>query len=227
MQQKNKTSKFWYRLGYSFFHLFLLFFYSLRYFHRQRVPASGPLLIVANHESFWDPPIVGCAIGRQVTYMARKTLFDHKLLAWLMHRVGAFPVDQKGTGLEGLRTALHKLSEGKGVIIFPEGSRTRDGKMHDFMPGIALLIRRSGAAVLPVGLAGAYDGWPIHSKKPKFAPLWAGARKQAIACVIGQVVPPETLATMDTKPMLHYIQERVAEVRAEAYRRKRLPTPVL
>jgi 1-acyl-sn-glycerol-3-phosphate acyltransferase len=224
MQQKSKVSKIWYRLGYSFFHLFLLSFYSLRYFHRHRVPADGPLIIVANHESFWDPPIVGCAIGRQVSYMARKTLFDHKVLAWLMDRVGAFPVDQKGTGLDGLRTALQKLSEGNGVIVFPEGSRTRDGKMHDFMPGIALLIRRSKAAVLPVGLAGAYDAWPIHGKKPTFGPVWAAARKEGISCVIGEVIPAEALATMDTKEMLKYIEDRVATVREEAYRRKRLPT---
>jgi len=227
MVSPTSASRFWYRAGYWLLGLFFIFFYSIRCFHRHRVSESGPLLIVANHESFWDPHLVGCSIGRQVTYMARKTLFDHPLLAWLMNKVGAFPVDQAGTGLEGIRTALKKLDEGKGVILFPEGSRTRDGKLHDFMPGIALLIRRAKAPVLPVGLAGAYDAWPIHGKKPKFAPLWMPARKESLNCVIGEMIPSETLLAMETKQMLAYLRQRVAELREEAYQRKRLPTQAL
>jgi 1-acyl-sn-glycerol-3-phosphate acyltransferase len=223
MALEMKPSRYWYRLGYWLFGLFLFFFYSYRFFHRQRVPPTGPILIIANHESYWDPPIVGCAVGRQVTYMARKTLFNSPALAWWMNKVGAFPVDQEGTGLDGLKKALQLLKEGKGVIVFPEGTRTPDGRMRPFQQGIALLIRRAKVPVLPIGLAGSYDAWAIHQKKPAFAPLWCTPRKASIACVIGEVIPAESLLSLSPDRMMAYLSERVAKLRAEAYQRKRLP----
>jgi 1-acyl-sn-glycerol-3-phosphate acyltransferase len=216
--------RFWYGVGYGFFSLFLLFFYSFRFFGQHRVPAAGPILIVANHESFWDPPLVGVAVRRRVAFMARKTLFNSKLLAWFMTRVGAFAVDQEGTGLEGIRTALRRLEEGDPVVIFPEGSRTRDGRLKPFMPGVALLVRKARVPVLPVGLAGAYDAWPIHARKPRFAPLWGPPRRGAIAAVVGQPIPAEALLAMEPRRMAEYLRERVGDLRAEAYRRKRLAT---
>ncbi len=214
---------FWHLLGYWFFVLFFLFFYSYRWFGRHRIPKKGPVLIIANHESFWDPPLVGCAVGRRTTFMARKTLFDHKLMGGMIRRVGAFPVDQEGTGLDGMRTAVQKFKEGEVVVIFPEGTRTDDGTLHSFMPGIALLIRRAKVPVVPVGLAGVYDAWPIHAKKPRFAPLWRGARKESLAAVVGTLIPAETLLAMEPGRMVEYLQNAVAQVREEAYRRKRLP----
>jgi 1-acyl-sn-glycerol-3-phosphate acyltransferase len=214
----------WYTTGYWFFALLYFFGYSYRFFGQHRAPQTGPLLIIANHESYWDPPMVGIAVKRRVAFMARKTLYNTKALAKFMENVGTFGVDQEGTGLEGIRTALKKLQEGEAVVVFPEGTRTPDGTLQPFMQGIALLVRKSKVPVLPVGLAGAYDAWPIHGKKPKWAPLWGPPRPQAMAVVVGQPIPAETLLPLEPRRMVEYLRERVAEVREEAYRRKRLPT---
>jgi 1-acyl-sn-glycerol-3-phosphate acyltransferase len=216
-----------YWFGYWVFALIYLFGYSYRAFGRRRWPMTGPLLIIANHESFWDPPIVGVAVGRRVAYMARKTLWNNRAMAWFMNTVGTFPVDQEGIGLDGIKMALKKLQQGEAVVVFPEGTRTEDGKLGPFMQGIALLVRKSKATVLPVGLGGAYEAWPIHATKPKWAPIWGPPHPASIAAVVGQPIASETLVAMEPKAMLAYLRDRVAELRVEAYRRKRLPTPPL
>src|SRR5688572_518755 len=119
----------WYNAGYWVFALLYFFGYSYRFFGQHRVPRTGPVLIIANHESFWDPPMVGVAMPRRVAFMARKTLYNSNALAKFMENVGTIAVDQEGTGLEGIRIAIKKLQEGKAVVLFPEGSRTPDGSM--------------------------------------------------------------------------------------------------
>jgi 1-acyl-sn-glycerol-3-phosphate acyltransferase len=210
----------WYNTGYWVFALLYYFGYSYRFFGQHRVPRSGPVLIIANHESFWDPPMVGIAMPRRVAFMARKTLYNSKALAKFMENVGTFAVDQEGTGLEGIRIAIKKLQDGEAVVLFPEGSRTPDGSMKEFMPGVALLVRKAKVPVVPVGLAGSYDGWPVHAKKPKWSPLWSPRRAAAMTVVVGQPIPAETLLPMEPRKMVEYLRDRVADARAEAYRRK-------
>jgi 1-acyl-sn-glycerol-3-phosphate acyltransferase len=215
---------FWYGLGYWSSGLILLLGHSMRIFGHHRVPKTGPLLVIANHESFYDPILAGMGMGRKVAFMARKTLYKSRALARFMERVGTFAVDQEGTGLDGIKTALKKLQAGEIVVVFPEGTRTPDGKMQPFLPGVALLVRRAKVPVVPVGIGGAYDAWPIHAKKPRWGPLWGLPKKEAIAVVIGQPIPPEVLVPMEPKKMLAYLTERVAELRERAYEKKRLPT---
>lgn len=221
MNPNTLVHRIWHQLGFWFFGLLYLFGNSFRTFGKSRVPRSGPLLIIANHESFWDPPIVGITLGRRVTYMARKTLFENKIGSYLMRMQGAFPVDQDGTGLDGIRTAMQLLEKGEGVIVFPEGTRTPDGTMKEFMAGIVLLIRRAKVPVLPVGIAGAYDAWPIHAKRPKWSPLLMPATPATFCGYIGEVIPAEKLLAMKPPQMLAYLYDEVAKVRAEAYKHKR------
>jgi 1-acyl-sn-glycerol-3-phosphate acyltransferase len=221
MNPSSLQHRFWHRLGFWAFGLLFTFGNSFRVFGRCRVPKTGPFLIIANHESFWDPPIVGITLGRRVTYMARKTLFINKIGSYLIRMQGAFPVDQDGTGMDGIRTALQMFEKGEGVIVFPEGTRTPDGTMKEFMAGIVLLIRRAKVPVLPVGVAGAYDAWPIHAGRPKWSPLLLPANKATICCCIGEMIPTEKLLAMKPADMLAFLTDEVAKVRAEAYARKR------
>ena len=221
MNPQSLSYRIWHQLGYWLFALLFIFGNSFRRYGRHRVPATGPFLIISNHESFWDPPIVGITVGRRVTYMARKTLFNNRIGSFLMRMQGAFPVDQDGTGLDGIRTALQMFEKGEGVIVFPEGTRTPDGTMKEFMAGIVLLIRRSKVPVLPVGIAGVYSAWPIHAKRPKWSPLWMPANAATVCGYIGELIPAEKLLTMKPPQMLAFLYDEVAKAREEAYRRKR------
>src|SRR5262245_2125718 len=123
--------------------------FSYRFAGTAHVPKKGPALVIANHQSFLDPWIVGMAVKRPLTYLARKTLFRNRLFAAMIRSVNAVPIDQEGVGKEGIRAVLEALEKGQAVLVFPEGSRTPDGVMHELRPGIQLLIKRARAPIVP------------------------------------------------------------------------------
>jgi 1-acyl-sn-glycerol-3-phosphate acyltransferase len=161
---------------------------------REHVPRSGPVLVVANHQSFLDPVAVGSALlPRSVAFLARKGLFTNRLFGGLIRSYRAVPINQDGVGTEGIRAILEQLRAGRAVLVFPEGERTGDGRMHELKPGVALLLRRVQAPVLPVGIAGAYELWPRTRPVPSLAPLCFPTRA-GVAVSIGRPLNPEGLA---------------------------------
>ncbi|HMP02146.1 MAG TPA: lysophospholipid acyltransferase family protein [Gemmatales bacterium] len=196
---------------------------SLRVHGRRHVPRQGPLLVIANHQSFIDPFLVGVMMGRRLTYLARKTLYRSKLLAWILPRLGAIPLDQEGPATAGIKAALEALRAGEVVVLFPEGERTWDGKMQPLMPGVALLVRKARVPVLPIGLAGAYEALPRHRGVPWFCPLGFGATTAAIAGEIGPPIAPEFLLTMRPTEITDYLTDRLVDLVAAAERRRRRP----
>jgi 1-acyl-sn-glycerol-3-phosphate acyltransferase len=148
--------------------VFFKFAYRLRIEGEQHVPDTGPIIYVSNHQSHFDPCTVGVLVGdRPFSGMARSTLFRNPILGWIMRSIGVISLDQSKGDAGAFKAALAELQAGRCVLIFPEGTRTRDGAIHEFKPGVALLIRRSGAPVLPVATEGAFDIWPIGTKRPK------------------------------------------------------------
>lgn len=116
------------------------------------LPASGPVIIAANHVSNLDPVVVGCAFDRRVNYLAKEELFRVPVLSWIIRQLGAFPV-KRGTGDRGaIRAALEVLEQGACFGIFPEGTRSKDGKIQEPKLGVAMLAAKTGAPVLPVAL---------------------------------------------------------------------------
>lgn len=197
--------------------------FGLRMERRHPVPETGPLLVVANHQSFLDPPLVGLVTGRPLVYLARKTLFRSPVFRRFIKSLNAVPIDQDGVGKEGLKTIIEELAKGRAVLVFPEGSRTPDGKMHELKPGIHLLLKRSQAAILPVGIAGAYESWPIWRKLPIPCPLFLPSKNDPVAVVVGKIIPPERLAPLSREEALKVVQDEIQKVqtRAEEIRRRR------
>jgi 1-acyl-sn-glycerol-3-phosphate acyltransferase len=196
--------------------------FSLRSEGRQRVPRTGPALIVANHQSFLDPVLVGLCSRRHLCFLARKTLFRFPPFAWFIRTLGAVPIDQEGVGKEGIRVILEQLRAGQAVVVFPEGTRTPDGALHALRPGIHLLIKRTQAPIVPVGIAGAFQAMPSGQPLPTPAPLFLPAGRATLAVAVGRPLDARHYATMDRAAALAelFIELRKVAQRAERLRRK-------
>lgn len=153
--------------------LVLAFFkitYRIKRSGAEHVPPTGPIIYACNHQSHYDPCIIGVLVtDRPFTGMARATLFKSKVLAWLMRSIGAISLEQGKGDAGAMKAALAELEAGRCIMIYPEGTRTRDGALTAFQRGVMLLIKRSppGTRVLPVAIEGAFDIWPIGQKHPR------------------------------------------------------------
>ena len=161
------------KLWYSFVRwLVRVFFFrgtgGFRILGLENVPRAGPLIVSPNHVSHLDPPATACSMPRPITFMAKAELFDHKLFGWLIRSLGSFPVRRGEGDTEAIRTALKLLEQGKAVLMFPEGTRGGGTQLLPFNKGVAMIAKRSGAKVLPVGISGTHTKWPKGGKGPKF-----------------------------------------------------------
>lgn len=197
--------------------------FSLRIRGSRNVPFSGPVLFIANHQSFLDPLLVGLAARRHLSYLARESLFRNPLFAWLIRMHNAVPIHHEGLGIEGLKTVLGLLREGRAVVVFPEGQRTWDGAVHELQAGIQLLIKRARAPIVPVGIAGAYQAWPRSRPFPVPAPLFLPPGSGTIAVEVGHPLHADRYAEMPRQQLLQelYAALHAVHVRAESLRRKK------
>ena len=153
-------------LGKNLFWLFFLLFNRWKVTGREHVPRTGGVLIIANHTSYADPPIVGAVFPRPVNFMAKSELFSFPL-GPIIRRTHAFPVRRGGGDRAALRTAIRTLREGKVLLIFPEGTRSPEGKLIELEQGAAFVALVSGAQVVPLGIDGADKLLPLRSPLPR------------------------------------------------------------
>jgi 1-acyl-sn-glycerol-3-phosphate acyltransferase len=120
----------------------------------ERVPRTGPLIVVANHLNNADPPLLGAALPRRIRFMAKQELFDKRPFGSFIRLFGAFPVRRFEADLQALREAQRLLGEGHAIGMFPEGHRSHGKGLQKPFPGTALIALRTGAPLLPVGITG-------------------------------------------------------------------------
>lgn len=140
-----------------------------RIYGEENIPAEGPVLVAANHVSFLDPPVVGCAISRKVHFMAKAELFKYPVLGWLFRSFGAFPVRRGAADRTAIKMALDLLKQGEVIGIFPEGTRNRTGQVLAPQHGVALLAIKADASIVPAAVTGTTVrrrilGIPVPSK---------------------------------------------------------------
>jgi 1-acyl-sn-glycerol-3-phosphate acyltransferase len=160
----------WYRIVWTVSRSYYTLFHGLSFHGVEHVPAGG-CIIAPNHVSFLDPPLVGCCVDRELYYLARKTLFKPPVMDKLLPSINSIPVDQERPDMVGLKRIIQIIRDGGGVILFPEGSRSPDGKLQAGQPGIGLTVAKAGAPVVPVRIFGAFEAWPIHGKLKLFRPV--------------------------------------------------------
>ncbi|HNT35663.1 MAG TPA: lysophospholipid acyltransferase family protein [bacterium] len=139
--------------------------FRARYEGTENLPKTGPVLLAPNHASYIDPPLVGAGIPRRITFLAKEELF-RGLLGWWIRTVGGKPVF-RGKGDVGVfRIAEKAFQNGEVLLLFPEGTRTHDGRLQPMRDGIGLIVKRTGVPLVPVGVMGTYDAWPRHRAFP-------------------------------------------------------------
>ena len=143
--------------------------FGLQCLGRHHIPQQGGVLVCSNHQSVMDPVLVGLACNRRLNYLARRSLFHVPGFGAFIRFLDAIPIDRDGLGLDGLKETIRRLRSGEMVLIFPEGTRSLDGNMSPLKPGLCAVAKRSGAALLPVGIDGAYDAWPRNVRTPRLA----------------------------------------------------------
>ena len=211
----------WHHSLYCAYHAAFTLGFSLRMQGERNMIHEGPALLVANHQSFFDPLIIGLCARRPLVYLARKTLFKNPIFAALIRSLNAVPIDQEGVGKEGIRVILEQLALGKAVVVFPEGERTTDGKMQALKPGVHLLIKRARAPIIPVGIAGAYDAWPRWRAYPIPAPLFLPAERGTISVALGKPVDGHYYADLPRNQALRELFDKIHEEQSGAEKLRR------
>ena len=130
------------------------------------------MILASNHQSYLDPVLIGTHVLRPLCFLARESLFRVPLLGGLIRRLNAFPVRRGGAAARAaLRTAEGILKSDQAVVLFPEGTRTVDGKMQPLKSGVYLIARRARCPVVPVLIVGAFEAWPRQRKVPWFSSI--------------------------------------------------------
>ncbi|MFP4466290.1 MAG: lysophospholipid acyltransferase family protein [Candidatus Goldiibacteriota bacterium] len=144
-----------------FIKLLFMIFLKVEVKGRENFPDKGGIIVMPNHSSYLDPPLVGTMNTKRLfRFMARHTLFRNFIFGGIIKLTGAFPV-KRGRIDRGAWSKFNEVvKEGYPVVFFPEGTRTLDGELQQGKPGTGMLVYASGAPVLPVYIHGAYDVWP-------------------------------------------------------------------
>jgi 1-acyl-sn-glycerol-3-phosphate acyltransferase len=139
---------------------------------RELIPRAGGLIVAANHVSFWDPPLIGACLPREVHFLAKEELFSTPVLGPLIRSLNAIPIRRGAADLTGLSRAIEALKRGGAMLVFPEGGRMRDGELHPARPGMGLLAVQSGARISG---SGHPRNWMLRRTRVR---IWFGPARE-------------------------------------------------
>ena len=184
--------------------------WKIRVLNRHYEPTDGGALYICNHQSFLDPVVMALALRRPMNYMGRASLFRFHLLRPLMESLNAFPIRRGGSDLRAMKEAMRRLKAGAQLVVFPEGTRTEDGRIQPFLPGVALLAQRAADWIVPVVIDGAFEAWPRTS-------LLFGTG--VIVVQYAPPIPQTDARTRQPHELLGEIRRRMIEMQTDLRRR--------
>ena len=181
--------------------------FGLRVRGLERLIRTGPVLVVSNHQSFLDPPLIGGLYRDEMHFLARKTLF-RGIFKWIYRQWNAVPVDQEKPDMSSLKTIIRTLKEGHRVLVFPEGARTMDGSLGEAQPGVGLIAVKAGVPIQPIRIRGAREALPRGSGR---------IRLERIELHIGEpiILSPEDLKQLRGKDGYQEAADRMMQAISE------------
>ncbi len=156
-----------YRCGWTAFRFVFENYFQWDAYNPENVPLTGPVILAPNHASYMDPPLVGSGVHRQISFLAKDTIFKVPILASILRSWEVVPVDRDGGTGRGLKQILQRLEQGKAIILFPEGTRSRHGDLNPARSGIGLTVMKSGAPVVPVRVFRTHVAFGPHHILPR------------------------------------------------------------
>ncbi len=187
-------------------------YFRLRHRGREHLETAGPLILAPVHRSNLDAPLIGGLSDRSLAALSKESLFGSRPFAWIISALGAFPVARGSADRDALKSAQELLEGGASMIVFPEGTRQSGPSVGEMFDGPAFLAARTGAKVVPIGIAGTEDAMPSGAKFP---------RRTRVAMIIGEPLSPPTsesgrISLSQRKAFTAEIQERLQAVFDEA-----------
>ncbi|HDS31089.1 MAG TPA: 1-acyl-sn-glycerol-3-phosphate acyltransferase [Firmicutes bacterium] len=164
MKNKKHRMPFLYWLGKSLAKVYFTVFHRLEILYPENLPESGGCMIAANHVSHLDPPVLGTATPRVLSFVAKQELWESGFLKWYFNQIGIIPIKRGGGGAEMLNVAAKAVNDGRAVVFFPEGTRSKTGYPGKVRTGVIVLAAMTGAPIVPVRISGTYDCMPPKTK---------------------------------------------------------------
>ena len=156
-----------YRIAWYFFRTVFAIYFRWKVYNPERLPKEGGVILASNHASILDPPMVSSGVTRMVINFGRSSLFTLPVVGAVLRSWKAVPVDRDGGGGAGLKAILDRLLNGGVILVFPEGTRTTDGKLRPAKSGIGLTVIKSNAPVVPVRVFGTFEAFGRQMKFPR------------------------------------------------------------
>ncbi len=207
MISREKLGMTWYWVARFLCQMFTLMCFRYRVYGRRNIPSKGGFILVANHQSFLDPIFCGIGATRPLTYMARDSLFTSPIFGGMIRSVRAIPLSRDKADISTMKLVIARLKAGEGVCLYPEGTRTYDGRITAFKAGFGLLCRRSKAPVVPVLIDGSYECWPRQKK------LFSSG---SILVRFGTPLAPEQARTMSNEDLADWVTGTLRRMQHEA-----------
>lgn len=188
--------------------LLLMVLYRAKHFGSDNIPLEGPVFMVANHQSFYDPILMGLGASKRHFYsLGRSTLYEKKWAAIMGSLTNSIPVEQGAGDVKAMKKCIEVLKDNQALMLFPEGARSLDGGVKKFETGAMLIIKRAKPQVVPVAIEGPFDIWPPGQKRPKL--------RGRMGIMYGDPIPAETLTAMKPEDAMEMLRQRVDEMRRE------------
>jgi 1-acyl-sn-glycerol-3-phosphate acyltransferase len=157
----------WYRFCRFLFRVYFRLYHRGKIYNADRLPDDGAFILAGNHVSFLDPPFFGQACRRAAYYLARDTLFRNPVAGWVLRSWNCVPISRGRADIGAMRTVLRLLGEGKAVLMFPEGTRSKDGKLQEARAGIGMIVARAKVPVVPMRIFGTDRALPRGVSVPR------------------------------------------------------------
>ena len=183
--------------------------FGIRFRFAEPLPTTGGLLVLSTHQSLLDPLLIGLVSPRRLASLARSSLFRWGPFGAIISALDAVPIDREASAVAAMKTVIRKLQGGAAVVIYPEGTRTTDGRLGEVKSGFALIAKRAGVPIMPVAIVGAWECWP----RGRPFPLPGRVRLE-----FGALIPAAAIAAMDDATLVAEVARRLAALDSEARR---------